>query len=186
MPLDAKVEQLLDAHRETAAASEVIRGLGPRIRAYLRAVLRDDDDAEDAFSLFSEWTWKSIGSLRDASSLRSWAYGVAWHAAMRVRDDPYRRRKQRLATEDASKLAKETTRSSRRRKTAQLEEIRATLDPGDQNLLVLRIDQSLEWEEIAHVVSAAGPPVTAAALRKRFERLKERIATAARERGILD
>jgi len=186
MSLDAQVQELLGANRETAAASEVIRSLGPRVRGYLRAVLRDDDDAEDAFSLFSEWTWKSIGTLRDASSLRTWAYGVAWHAARRVREDPYRRRRERLATKDASRLAKETTRSSRRRKGAQLDEIRASLDTDDQNLLVLRLDQSLEWEEIAQIVSASGTPATAAALRKRFERLKERIGTLARERGILD
>ena len=186
MALDARIEALLHAQRDTAAAVEVIKDLGPCVRGYLRAVLRDDDDAEDAFSLFSEWAWKSIGSLRDASSLRAWALGVACNAARRVREDPYRRRRQRLATKDASKLAKQTTQASRRRKGAELDAIRATLDADDQNLLTLRLDQSLAWEEIAQVLSAAGAPASAAALRKRFERLKERIAVLARERGLLD
>jgi len=167
-------------------ATEVIRTHGPRVRHYLRAVLRDDDDAEDAFSLFCEWTWKSIDGLRDASSVRTWAYGVAWHAARRIREDPYRRRRQRLATEDASRIPNVTTRSSRRRKTAQLDELRATLEAEDQNLLVLRLDQALAWDQIAEIVSAGGEPVSAPALRKRFERLKERIATLARERGLLE
>ena len=186
MSRDARIEALLSAQRDTAAAIEVIKSLGPRVRGYLRAVLRDDDDAEDAFSLFSEWAWKSIGSLRDGSSLQAWALGVACNAARRVREDPYRRRKQRLATEDASKLVKQTTQASLRRKGAALDELRASLAPDDQNLLVLRIDQGLAWEEIAHVMSAAGAPASAAALRKRFERLKERIGVLARERGLLD
>jgi RNA polymerase sigma-70 factor (ECF subfamily) len=185
MSLDEQIGALLVAKQDAAAATEVIRALGPQVRQYLRAVLRDEDDAEDAFSLFSEWTWKSIGTMRDASSLRTWTFGVAWNAARRVREDPYRRRKQRLATEDASKLKNATTRSSHFRKAAQLDELRATLDPEDQNLLVLRLDQALGWDQIAEVVSAAGTPATAPALRKRFERLKSRIGELARERGIL-
>lgn len=184
-PLDVQVGALLVANDEAAAASEVIRALGPRVRGYLRAVLRDDDDAEDAFSLFSEWVWKSIGTLREASSLRTWTFGVACNAARRIREDPYRRRREHLPTEAASKLPRNSTRSSRMRKQIQLDEIRASLEPEEQNLLVLRLDQALEWEEIAHVLAAAGTPCTAAALRKRFERLKERIGALARQRGLL-
>ena len=185
MSLDARVEALLVANRDAAAATEVIKTLGPRVRSYLRAVLRDEDDAEDAFSLFSEWTWKSVGTLRDAASLQSWAFGVAWNAARRIREDPYRRRRERLVTTEAARLPARSTRSSRRRKQAQLDQIRATLDTDDQNLLVLRLDQALEWDEIAQVLSAAGTPATAAALRKRFERLKARIAELARAQGLL-
>ena len=44
----------------------------------------------------------------------------------------------------------------------------------------------MAWEEIAHVLSASGPPVSAAALRKRYERLKERLARRARDEGLVD
>jgi RNA polymerase sigma-70 factor (ECF subfamily) len=50
---------------------------------------------------------------------------------------------------------------------------------------VLRLDQQLSWEEIAAILSEAGEPIGAAALRKRFERLKDRIAEIARERGLV-
>jgi RNA polymerase sigma-70 factor (ECF subfamily) len=50
---------------------------------------------------------------------------------------------------------------------------------------VLRLDQELEWEEIAAVLAQGGEPVSAATLRKRFERVKERIAKIARERKMV-
>ncbi len=55
-----------------------------------------------------------------------------------------------------------------------LAQIRAALDPDDQTLLILRIDRKLPWREIAQVFEAEADAVEqrAAALRKRFERLK--------------
>jgi len=73
--------------------------------------------------------------------------------------------------------------SSRRleldRQSDQLEELRRELSPEEQNLLALRIDQQLSWEEVATVLPSAGEPPSVAMLRKRFERLKERIARMA-------
>ena len=59
-----------------------------------------------------------------------------------------------------------------------LEEIRQTLTADEQTLLTLRIDQQLSWEEIGEVFSASngGARVDPAALRKRFQRLKDRLA----------
>ena len=51
---------------------------------------------------------------------------------------------------------------------------------------MLRIDRELEWEEIAAVLAADGVEVNAATLRKRFERLKERLREQAEEQGLLD
>jgi RNA polymerase sigma-70 factor (ECF subfamily) len=49
---------------------------------------------------------------------------------------------------------------------------------------VLRIDQRLAWEEVAAVMSADGAPIEAGALRKRFERLKARLAKLAQDEGL--
>jgi RNA polymerase sigma-70 factor (ECF subfamily) len=51
---------------------------------------------------------------------------------------------------------------------------------------VLRIDQGLAWEEIAQVVATEGAEPDAALLRKRFERLKERLSKLARDRGLVE
>jgi hypothetical protein len=66
-----------------------------------------------------------------------------------------------------------------------LRRLREALDEDDQVLLSLRLDRELEWEELAALLSAEGAPVTAAALRKRFERLKERLGQMAQDAGLL-
>ena len=73
----------------------------------------------------------------------------------------------------------------RDRQADRLEELRRELSTEEQNLLVLRLDQQLSWDEIAAIVSSAAEPASAAVLRKRFERLKERLARLARERGLV-
>jgi RNA polymerase sigma-70 factor, ECF subfamily len=67
-----------------------------------------------------------------------------------------------------------------------LERLRESLTAEEQTLLYLRLDQQLEWNEVAEVLSATGPVVEAAALRKRYERLKERLARMVRERGLVE
>ena len=67
-----------------------------------------------------------------------------------------------------------------------LRQLRGALDADDQQLLSLRLDRELEWEELAQLLSEGGPLVTAAALRKRYERLKERLGRLAQEAGLLE
>ena len=67
-----------------------------------------------------------------------------------------------------------------------LRRLRESLDPEERTLLVLRLDQELEWDEVATVLSAEGAPVEAATLRKRYERIKDRMSRLAREQGLLE
>jgi RNA polymerase sigma-70 factor, ECF subfamily len=68
-----------------------------------------------------------------------------------------------------------------------LASLRASLKPEDQTLLILRVDKGLSWKEIANVFAEAGDaPPDPAALRKRFERLKERLLRLAKKEGVLD
>lgn len=189
MTTEVQVRQLLAAGDLRGAATEAIRGLGPRILGYLRAVLRDEADAADAFSQFAENLWKGLASFRGESSFVAWAYKLAWNAAMNLRDQAWHRRGRRLATGEASRIAEEVrTRSAIRveRQRRGLEKLREALSAEEQTLLVLRIDQELSWEDIAEVLSSEGQPVDAAALRKRFERLKERLGRMARDQGLVE
>jgi RNA polymerase sigma-70 factor, ECF subfamily len=70
------------------------------------------------------------------------------------------------------------------RQRAELEALRAELSDEDQTLLVLRLDQDLTWEEVAEVLSLEGRAVEAATLRKRYERIKGRLAELVRARDI--
>ncbi len=185
--VEARVHACLSDGRPDLAATALIEGYGPAILGYL-CTLCGDDDAQDVFSTFAEDAWRGLPGFRRECSLRAWSYRVAWHASARFHRDPYRRRAQHLPSSAASRLAASIAASgmapgSRRDRLRQLRE---KLDPEDQTLLVLRIDRELEWEEIAAVLASGGPPVQAAALRKRFERLKDRLGEMAREAGLID
>ncbi len=189
MPLETRVLAALARGEPGAAATEAIRGYGPQVLGYLTRILASADDAADAFSFFSERVWKGIAGFERRSSVRVWLYRVAWTAAMRVAEDGYRRRRERLRTSMASRLAAEVvTRAAaeaRARADDGMERLRAGLGPDERALLVLRLDQRLSWGEVAEVMRVDGERVDEAALRKRFERLKEKLARRARDEGLL-
>lgn len=174
--LEARIGTALDAGRFDEAARETIAGYGPEILGFLVAVQRDEADARDVFSQFSEDLWRGLAKFRRESSMRTWSYKLAHHAMVRFARDPYRRRGRRLATEEYSDLVERvSSRMSRERASKQLEAARQALAADEQALLVLRVDRKLAWDEIAEVMAADGEASDAAALRKRFERIKQRL-----------
>jgi RNA polymerase sigma-70 factor (ECF subfamily) len=188
MTFEERLDAALERGDADAAATLVIETLGPQVLGYLRALLHDAEEAEDVFSVFAEKVWKGLPSWRREGTLRAWAYRVAWNAASRVHRDPYRRRRERLATTQASQLAVSVaaaTRSTLERQASELDALRASLTQEEQSLLTLRVDRDLSWREVAEVMAEEAQPVDEAALRKRFERLKEKLARAAAERGLL-
>jgi len=189
MPVEAQVQELLTRGDLRGAATSAIQGFGPKVLGYLRSILRDDNDAADAFSHFAEDLWRGIGSYRGEASFKTWAYKLAWCAAMHVRSDTYRRLGRRLESGEASKLALDVRTRSVVRDEIQrrgLDKLRATLTPEEQTLLFLRLDQQLEWNEVAVVLSGDGEVVEAATVRKRYERLKTDLARLVRDQGLAD
>lgn len=184
---EASIGERLAAADARGAAEIAIRAYGPAIFGYVAAVVRDDAAAGDVFSAFCEDLWRGIATFRGESSFKTWAYRLAWHAALRWLRDPYRRRGARLATDDAERLALEvrSTTALHLRAAAHdaLADVRATLAPEEQALLTLRIDRDLSWTEIATILDDGA--TSEAALRKRFERLKEKIRREAVARGLL-
>ena len=70
--------------------------------------------------------------------------------------------------------------------------LREQLEPDDQMLLVLRVDRGMEFRDIAVALAEADAPLDAetlereaARLRKRFERVKERLRELARSEGLI-
>jgi RNA polymerase sigma-70 factor, ECF subfamily len=181
--LETRVLERVDAGDVSGAATLAIRGYGPQILGYLTAVLRSDDRAADAFALFSEHLWQGLGAFRRASSLRTWAYKLAVHAAVDVARDASRHRGDPLASSLASSLAEqvrtETAAFLRTENKTAVQKLREELTLDEQTLLILRIDRGLEWEEVADAVG-----VESATLRKRFERVKEKLRDLAKERGV--
>jgi RNA polymerase sigma-70 factor (ECF subfamily) len=189
-PGELSVERIQALVRDgdvSQAATEALRSLGPEILRFLRSVLRDEEDAADAFSIFAENLWKGLAGFRGASSLRTWAFRIAWNAALTMRNDAWHRRGRRFETGEASQLAEEIrTKTVVRveRQRSALEKLRDRLSAEDQSLLSLRLDRQFSWEEIAEILSSEGAPVQALTLMKRFERLKKRLAEMVREEGL--
>jgi RNA polymerase sigma-70 factor (ECF subfamily) len=186
--LEAEVARLRAAGDLAGAATAAIRGLGPAVLRDLRSLLRDEEDAAEAFSQFAENLWKGLPAFRGEAALRTWAYRLAWNAAQNLRDAAWRRKGRRLATGEASALADEVRTKTAvvvERQRQALEKLRAALPVEDQSLLVLRVDQGLSWAEVAEVLAEEGRPVDPGALMKRFERLKEKLAKLAKEQGLL-
>jgi RNA polymerase sigma-70 factor (ECF subfamily) len=188
--LEPRILALLDAGDLSGSATEALRGYGPQILGYLTAVMRDDDDAHDVFSQFAEDLWRGLPGFRRESSVRTWAFRLAWHAASRYARDPYRKRHRPILTTEASKIA-EQVRSTMSTyapggRADRLLKLRESLEPEEQTLLILRVDKAMAWEEVAEVLRTDGEPATTAALRKRFERLKEKLGRLAREQGLIE
>lgn len=187
---EAIIRGHLDAGAFDAATESAIRGFGPEILGWLHGSLPGPAEAGDAFSLFGEHLWKSLPRFDGRCSMRTWCYVLARHAASRVRDARAAHRAVPLSDAPISELVaqvRETTLVHLRTEVKdRVRALREQLDPDDQTLLVLRVDKDLGWRDIAQVL--AGPDAAAddvdrlsATLRKRFERVKQRLRELADE-----
>ena len=189
LPLEARVGSLLATGDVAAATTDVLRSLGPSILRYLRSVLRDEAAVADAFSQCAENLWKGLPSFRGESSLRTWVLRFARNTALNQKNEAWHRQVRRFVPGEVSRLAEEirtTTAIRFERQRRALDVLREGLTHDERSLLSLRIDQELSWPEIASVMSTGEHVIDAAVLMKRYERLKARLATVAREQGLID
>jgi RNA polymerase sigma-70 factor (ECF subfamily) len=186
--LESRVLAAIDSGDLAAAATLVVRDYGPGILGFLASILRDDQRTRDVFSEFSEELWKALPRYARRSTVKTWAYAIAYRCLLRQRRTLARRRTRPLRDSEYSRLAasiRSTTPSfSKSAADRKLDALRATLRPAEQTLLILRIDRRMSWDQIADVLavkSEAGPAV----VRKRFERLKQRLRAHAERDGLL-
>jgi RNA polymerase sigma-70 factor (ECF subfamily) len=184
---DSQVRELLENGENDSAATLAIRALGPPVLRYLRAILRDEDDTKDAFSHWAESMWRGLPGFHWKSSLQTWAYRHAYHAALGLRDEAWRRHGRRFETGEASRIAatiRTATGVRVERQRAILRQLREALTLEEQTLLDLRIDQGLTWEAIAEVLGREGDRPDAGTVAKRFERLKARLGEMLKREGV--
>lgn len=177
--LERRIGSHLDCGDFAAAATEALEGYGRPILLYLRAVLQNEDAADEVFGQFAENLWKGIRGFRRESSFRTWAYRLAWNAAQNFQKDVYRNRSRRLRTPEVSKIVDRVRsatpyylKSEAKERLAHLTE---RLEPEDRALLVLRLRKGLSWTEVAEAMSSEKETLTPAAVRMRFGRLKQRL-----------
>ena len=183
--VEEKVRAACEAKRWEEGVTLALSGYGPELMSYLVALVRDAADADDAFGTLAETLWRSLPSFRWESSLRTYAYALARSAAMRILRDGRRR----VRSEPLSSPSVEAVVADVRSRTAtflrtetkrKVDELREALDPEDRTLLILRVNRGMSWKEIAEVMGEEGDDRAsvdrrAAALRKRYERLKEEL-----------
>lgn len=190
---DATVRALIASGEIDRATTDTLRVYGPELIGWMCSMLPGEADAHEAFSWMSEQLWKSLPRWEARCSLRTWCYMLARHAVIRTRT----RSRSRLGREDlvasvpsiahAVTHVWNTSRANAAQTQSVYTEIRNTLDDDEQTLLVLRVDRSLAWRDIAIVLlgeeaSKEDIAAKAASLRKQFERMKERLRSLAAEK----
>lgn len=173
----------LDRHEHGAAATLALRSYGTEILRFLVAATRDGGAADEAFSHFCLLLWEHLPRFRRECSFRTWSYVMARTA---LAAQKARRRRQRVevalsreAAEVAAEARSQTREYLRTEAKHRLAGVIARLDEEDRMLLLLRVQRRLSWAEVTRVLAGDQAPSPelltrrSAALRKRFERLKQ-------------
>lgn len=197
--MTAEVEAQLRIRVETGdiagAAALAISAYGPELLGFLQATTRDDTLAADAFALASENLWHHLAGFRWEATLRTWFYQLGRNAVHRLRRDPRRNPERNIPLSVVTSIVdvqRQPTEAYRKTESKNaLRELRDSLAPDDHELLILRLDRGMSWKDIARATaSETDAPSTldsrAAALRKRYERLKLHLREKLVERGLLD
>lgn len=188
--LDARVKAMLADGLESEAVTEIVKSLAPRMLGYLYGVLLDRDAAEDVWAAACLQLWSAIEGFEGRSSIETWVYTVVRSSLANWLRAPRRRREKLVAELEPVDLRRSPTpqwRSTPVRDAARA--LREELTPGERELLILRVDRRMSWRMLAETEFGAVDEPTLkraeAALRKRFERLVEKLGKLARRAGLL-
>ncbi|XYI03031.1 RNA polymerase sigma factor [Sorangium sp. So ce1128] len=200
--VEQEIRRRIDAGDAEAASTAALRGYGRELYTFLAAIHREEQEAAEVFSLLSEAIWRGLPRFGWQSSFRTWAYSVARKLSLAHRRGE-RRRAARFAPwpegstlpEIAAQVRTETQAALRTERRSRFTALRETLAPEDQELLILRVDRNLAWNDLAQVLRAKehAEPLEgealkreAARLRKRFQTVKEKLYELARREGLLE
>ncbi len=186
--MEVEIRRRFDAADLDGAMRLALETYGSELYGFLVGLARDRAHADDVFGAACEAMWKNLAKFRWESTFRVWAYTIARHEFFR--QAAAARREVLIDKVPTLREAMATVRSTtpmhqRSEVKEQFAQIREELEPDDHMLLGLRLDRKLAWSEIARVLGsgeAANVTREAAALRKRFERLKERLRARVMER----
>ncbi|MEO8699318.1 MAG: sigma-70 family RNA polymerase sigma factor [Kofleriaceae bacterium] len=191
--IDALVRGHLERSELELATTRTLEHYGPELFGFLRAIARDDDLAAEAFALASERMWQNLERFRWEASLRTWVYQLARNALYRLRRDPRRRASNNLPlslVQSIEEVRRSPTEPYRRTEIKDMfRTLRESLDPLDHEILILRLDRSMSWKDIARSLADEDTTDTveqrAAAYRKRFERAKSQLRELAVTHGLV-
>jgi DNA-directed RNA polymerase specialized sigma24 family protein len=177
-------ERLVELHRAGAlaeCAAEALKLYGAELEGFVRAAAAPRLDPDEAWAATCAALVEGLGRFAWRSTLRTWLYRVARYT---LRDLGARAARQpNVPLSQVSRPSKLEARVSQppswlgEAAEARLLELRESLEDDERTLLYLRVEQAWAWRDIAAAVADEGADLDreAAALRKRFERLKARI-----------
>jgi RNA polymerase sigma-70 factor (ECF subfamily) len=191
--LEREVRQRCQAGDLNGATALALKAYGPELYGFLCALERDEALAGDAFSQLGEDVWRGLASFKWDCSLRTWMYTLARNASHRLHRNRAPAQVPLSQAPELAALAEEVRTRTRTFMRSEVKdrfaEIRATLAPEDQALLVLRVDRQLEWVDLARVLSGKEGDEElkreSARLRKRFQLLKEKLIELGRRAGLV-
>lgn len=194
---EARIRAAWERGGYSEAAGLIVELYGSGILSFICDRVGSVSTAEEVFSDFTEKVLEGVPSLRWTGTARGWAYRVARNAAADYFRDPDRKPQRRLTLSNphvagiADQVRATTALHLRTDVKNRFRELRLRLPEEDQIVLVLRLDKSLSWEEIAGVTLAEGLPAPAALkaeagrLRQRYKRVKDRLKQMAIVEGLL-
>ncbi len=151
-PADWLHESLLVLRSQTGDASafeELVLLYQPRLRYFLRGLLRRDRDVDDHLQEIWIDVYRGIGRLKEPASFAAWLYRIARNRAFRVLR---KRREPPCSLDDIDVAAKEGDEPNWSAEDA--EYIHAALDSlaaEHREVLLLRFIEELTYEDIARV-----------------------------------
>jgi RNA polymerase sigma-70 factor (ECF subfamily) len=191
---EQRLREAFEAGDVTDALAETVQVYGPEVLGFLVSRLRNQDAANDAFALTCESLCSTIDDFGWRCSMRTWMYKLARTAVSRYQRAPGNRAQYNIAlsqvSEIADRLRTQTHNYLRTEIKDRFAQLREELEPDDQTLLILRVDRSLDWGEVALVLSdgdldEAEKKRVAARLRQRFQSVKQRLRERAIASGLL-
>jgi RNA polymerase sigma-70 factor (ECF subfamily) len=187
------VRALADAGDHNGAAALAVSELGDEVYAYVLSRSRDDDEAGDVFSQACADLLTSMPTFQFRCTIRTWFYRLARSAGARHRATAANRSDRRIALSQISEAIDQVRTRTHLHMRSEIKDgfrkLREQLDPHDQQLLMLRIDRDLAWNEIAEIVEDIDDPdlISRAAtrLRQDFQKLKDRLREMAIADGLI-
>jgi RNA polymerase sigma-70 factor, ECF subfamily len=188
--LEAEIKRRFDTGDLDATMAAAIEGYGNELFGFLVGLARDHDRASDVFAEVCERLWRGLGAFRWESSFRVWMYAVARNEYLRfLRRGAKHERAVPLSQAPATlsgiveRIRTSTPIYMKTEVKDAFARIREELPPEDHMLLGLRLDRKMAWNDIARILGSGDPATLerdAATLRKKFERLKERLRALAK------
>jgi RNA polymerase sigma factor (sigma-70 family) len=99
---DRQLLERFTRHRDETAFAELVRRHAPTVLGVCQRLLRDPNDAEDAFQATFLVLVRKAGALTDPEAVGNWLYGVARRTAVKARAAAARRRVRETAVVDVA------------------------------------------------------------------------------------